>query len=54
MFRALSVDGASIGAGSSGREQGLGNSSDPDAKITKIKDGRPHLAHQAEHVVDLD
>ena len=31
-----------------------GNSSDPDAKITKIKDGRPHLAHQAEHVVDLD
>ena len=28
--------------------------SDPDAKITKMKDGRTHLAHQAEHAVDLD
>ena len=27
---------------------------DPDAKITKIKDGRTHLAHKAEHAVDLD
>jgi transposase len=27
---------------------------DPDAKITKMKDGRTHLAHKAEHVVDLD
>ena len=26
---------------------------DPDAKITKMKDGRTHLAHKAEHVVDL-
>lgn len=26
---------------------------DPDAKITKMKDGRTHLAHQAEHAVDL-
>src|SRR5262245_33560976 len=30
------------------------NPSDPDAKITKMKDGRPHLAHKAEHAVDLD
>ena len=29
------------------------NPSDPDAKITKMKDGRTHLAHKAEHV-DLD
>jgi transposase len=27
---------------------------DPDARITKMKDGRTHLAHKAEHVVDLD
>ena len=26
---------------------------DPDAKITKMKDGRTHLAHKAEHAVDL-
>jgi transposase len=28
--------------------------SDPDAKITKMKDGRTHVAHKAEHAVDLD
>src|SRR3954452_4806451 len=27
---------------------------DPDAQITKMKDGRTHLAHKAEHAVDLD
>ena len=27
---------------------------DPDAKITKMKDGRTHLAHTTEHAVDLD
>ena len=27
---------------------------DPDAKITKMKDGRTHLAHKAEPAVDLD
>ena len=26
---------------------------DPDARITKMKDGRTHLAHKAEHAVDL-
>jgi transposase len=26
---------------------------DPDAKVTKMKDGRTHLAHKAEHAVDL-
>src|SRR5437773_1523469 len=30
------------------------NPSDPDANITKMKDGRTHLAHKAEHAVDLD
>ncbi len=30
------------------------NPSDPDAKVTKMKDGRTHLAHKAEHAVDLD
>jgi transposase len=28
--------------------------SDHDARITKMKDGRTHLAHKAEHAVDLD
>jgi transposase len=27
---------------------------DPDAKITKMKDGRTHLAHKVEHAVDLE
>jgi transposase len=27
---------------------------DPDAKITKLKDGRTHLAHKGEHAVDMD
>jgi transposase len=27
---------------------------DPDAKITKMKDGRTYLAHKAEHAVDLE
>jgi transposase len=26
---------------------------DPDAKITKMKDGRTHLAHKVEHTIDL-
>jgi len=26
---------------------------DPDSRITKMKDGRTHLAHKAEHAVDL-
>lgn len=30
------------------------NPHDPDAEITKMKDGRTHLAHKAEHAVDMD
>src|SRR5262244_613824 len=30
------------------------NPHDPDAKITKMKDGRTHLAHKAEQAVDLE
>lgn len=30
------------------------NPNDPDAKIAKMKDGRTHLAHKAEHAVDFD
>lgn len=30
------------------------NPHDPDAKITKMKDGSTHLAHKAEHAVDLE
>jgi transposase len=30
------------------------NPSDPDAKVTQMKDGRTHLAHKVEHAVDLE
>jgi transposase len=30
------------------------NPHDPDAQITKMKDGRTHLSHKQEHVVDMD
>lgn len=30
------------------------HSYDPDARIAKMKDGRTHLAHKAEHAVDMD
>jgi transposase len=30
------------------------NPHDEDARITKMKDGRTHLAHKAEHAVDLE
>ena len=30
------------------------NPHDPDAKVTKMKNGRTHLAHKAEHAVDLE
>ena len=30
------------------------NPHDPEAKVTKMKDGRTHLAHKAEHAVDLE
>ena len=30
------------------------NPHDPDAKVGKMKDGRTHMLHKAEHAVDLD
>src|SRR5437870_9817930 len=30
------------------------NPFDPNAKVTKMKDGRTHLAHKAEHAVDVE
>jgi transposase len=30
------------------------NPNDPDAKITRMKDGATHLAHKQEHAVDMD
>jgi len=30
------------------------NPHEPDARIAKMKDGRTHLAHKAEHAVDMD
>jgi transposase len=40
-----------VGKGSNGEWVNL---HDPDARITKMKDGRTHLAHKAEHAVDLE
>jgi transposase len=37
-----------------GSNQEWKNPYDPDAKITKMKDGRTHLAHKAEHAVDME
>ena len=36
-----------------GSNQDWQSPSDPDARITRMKDGRTHLAHKAEHAVDL-
>ena len=37
-----------------GSNQDWKHPQDPEARITKMKDGRTHLAHKAEHAVDLD
>lgn len=37
-----------------GSNDGWMNPHDPDAKITKMKDGRTHLGHKSEHAVDMD
>jgi transposase len=37
-----------------GSNQEWQSPSDPDARITKMKDGRTHLAHKAEHAVDME
>jgi len=37
-----------------GSNQDWYNPHDPDAKITKMKDGRTHLAHKQEHAVDME
>src|SRR5215204_4927917 len=37
-----------------GSNQEWGHPQDPDARITKMKDGRTHLAHKAEHAVDME
>ncbi len=37
-----------------GSNQEWAHPHDPEARITKMKDGRTHLAHKAEHAVDLE
>ena len=37
-----------------GRNREWRHPHDPDARITKMKDGRTHLAHKAEHAVDME
>ena len=37
-----------------GRNKEWRHPHDPDARITKMKDGRTHLAHKAEHAVDME
>ena len=37
-----------------GSNEDWANPHDPEARITKLKDGRTHLAYKAEHAVDLE
>ena len=37
-----------------GSNKDWGHQGDPEARITKMKDGRTHLAHKCEHAVDLE
>lgn len=37
-----------------GRNKDWRHPHDPEARITKMKDGRTHLAHKAEHAVDME
>jgi len=37
-----------------GRNKDWRHPHDPDARITRMKDGRTHLAHKAEHAVDME
>jgi transposase len=37
-----------------GSNKEWGSPTDPDARITRMKDGRTHLAHKAEHAVDME
>ena len=37
-----------------GRNKDWQHPHDPDARITKMKDGRTHLAHKAEHAIDME
>jgi transposase len=37
-----------------GNDDDWKNPHDPDALITRMKDGRTHLAHKVEHAVDLE
>ena len=55
------ADASGVGAFSTGPRKDRKTSNtewaspaDPDAKIAKMKDGRTHLAHKAEHGVDLE
>jgi transposase len=53
------ADARAIGAPGSQTEEtdvkpGVVNPHDPDAKVAKMKDGSTHLAHKAEHAVDLE
>ena len=43
-----------IGNGRRRDPTAMGHPHDPDARITKMKDGRTHLAHKAEHAVDME
>src|SRR5215471_8607377 len=40
--------------GNQGLNEDWVNPHDPGAEITKMKDGRTHLAYKAEHAVDLE
>jgi transposase len=57
--KTIGIDGTTLEANAAMRAKKGSNEEwehpdDPDAKITKMKDGQTHLAHKAEHAVDMD
>ena len=52
--KTVGIDGTTLEANAAMRSIERRDTQDPDAKIAKMKDGRTHLAHKAEHGVDMD
>ncbi len=51
--KTIGIDATTLGA-KKGSNKDWVNPHDPEAGITKLKDGRTHLAYKAEHAVDLE
>ena len=52
--KTVGIDATTLEANAAMRSIERRDTQDPDAKVAKMKDGRTHLAHKAEHGVDMD